>query len=813
MRVSLIAWVVSLVLVVSCTPTSESGSSSSWVGSMADDGSATTRESDPEDSDGETDSLRKERPDSEPTWREGSYFPRFPETDRVYVFRLPMPLSDHRHGAVDPSWRIDQSDVIMMNLTLVGMQGVINRSKPSVYVEWYDPLIPELTESAAEWTFLMERRVAVQRVDLEVEGAIEFLMERFSDWFSGIVVYDPDVPDTINLATMIAGLEDRIIMAPDQIGMSAVPAFDSITDLRDVVRAEGWDSSEESKHRIYTWVYDNLWPRLDHRMIGVVSPGPPTSREGVAGSGRYYQLDVTPRDYLVALRVPVLWLSPEDEPDASLFNRFLADAPAPIPLTGVFAGMEHSTVKIAAEHGDFMAGINWPSGWIGTGGLSALSGITSEPETYEAEINPQRILSTINASHVVASTSSDGDAIYYLMGGGFGPRFGWNYVQDQRFGWTISPLLSDIAPLLWNHYVEHRSVVSLLGGVAGVGYTFPEFMDDEQLDRYLGGSAAYLASTGLRTLTIPAKNHLELEVATRYYRWLHDAGYLGAIVDWRFSQHNLSFAFADVPAPIVWSRVPPINDDNLTEAVDTIMSWRNQLYADLPVFGAGSAVPVDDADAHGGQAALIPRSFAGSEDPTVILAHSIGLLPGEYRLRVRLKVADNRSRVRMGELILVEASNARVLASREISPSDFASSGVYQTLEMPFAVPAVTDSVEVRVVYEGGTTDLYADLVETSQQSPSEFPVFAMVGIDNIGVAQARTPEKFNLAIERRGGVVLSPNEFMAALNPEYMVEFATSLLGPGNEALARARTLLDGGDYFGSLVTTRRALAKWLDR
>jgi hypothetical protein len=89
------------------------------------------------------------------------------------------------------------------------------------------------------------------------------------------VVYDPEVPDTINLATMLAGLENRVILAPDQRGQPGIPSFADVTDLRALAAAEGWDTSEEGKTRLCQWVYDNLWLRLEKRLIGVVSPGPP----------------------------------------------------------------------------------------------------------------------------------------------------------------------------------------------------------------------------------------------------------------------------------------------------------------------------------------------------------------------------------------------------------------------------------------------------------------------------------------------------------------------------------------------------------
>ena len=54
---------------------------------------------------------------------------------------------------------------------------------------------------------------------------------------------------------------------------------------------------------------------------------------------------------------------------------------------------------------------------------------------------------------------------------------------------------------------------------------------------------------------------------------------------------------------------------------------------------------------------------------------------------------------------------------------------------------------------------------------------------------------------------MLTPDEFMAALNPEYMIEFATPIVGANHPALIQARAQLRDGRYLESLLTLRGAL------
>ena len=216
-------------------------------------------------------------PDKMPVWTEGRLWPHFPQAERLFVIHVETPLVDMwgRPAAVD--WRITESPYTEAGLTLTGMQGLINRMGPEVYLEWDDQGTNR--DQAKFWLSELEKYVKVIRVPVQGEDAIRFLAQRFSYVFKGAVIYDPDVPDTINLATMIAGLNDYVILSPHQAGEPWMPRFESVTDLRDLAAAQGWDATIEGQTMIYEWVYENIWPDLDHRIVGVVSPGPPTSRK------------------------------------------------------------------------------------------------------------------------------------------------------------------------------------------------------------------------------------------------------------------------------------------------------------------------------------------------------------------------------------------------------------------------------------------------------------------------------------------------------------------------------------------------------
>ena len=81
------------------------------------------------------------------------------------------------------------------------LQGVVNRERPRVY------LIEDADEGNEAWpsTFAVpQRRVKDPWT----------LVERYRDELRGMIVYDPAQPDSINVATTLAGLRDAVVASP-----------------------------------------------------------------------------------------------------------------------------------------------------------------------------------------------------------------------------------------------------------------------------------------------------------------------------------------------------------------------------------------------------------------------------------------------------------------------------------------------------------------------------------------------------------------------------------------------------------------------
>ena len=147
-----------------------------------------------------------------PAWVPNHYFPRFATPEKLYVVDIP----DGRPESVA--------------ITLVSLQGIVNREKPVVYL-----VFDRYSE------FWLKEIQSVTNIPVSRMGSAEGLdvvVREFRTRIRGLVVYDPSVPDTLNVATTIAGLDDRLIVDPSQVDeFTSKYALRDVLDLRAYVTA------------------------------------------------------------------------------------------------------------------------------------------------------------------------------------------------------------------------------------------------------------------------------------------------------------------------------------------------------------------------------------------------------------------------------------------------------------------------------------------------------------------------------------------------------------------------------------------------
>jgi hypothetical protein len=130
---------------------------------------------------------------------------------------------------------------------LVSLQGVVNRTRPRLYFYWgTDP-------TNLEW-------LKTIRVPYAISTQPWSLLNRYRSEITGAVVYDPNVPDTINLATTLAGVHRAVIATAELATQYKLPI---IEDLR---------GRFSDKLAVYQYALNNVWPDLTKRLVTAISP-------------------------------------------------------------------------------------------------------------------------------------------------------------------------------------------------------------------------------------------------------------------------------------------------------------------------------------------------------------------------------------------------------------------------------------------------------------------------------------------------------------------------------------------------------------
>src|SRR5947209_16308627 len=95
-----------------------------------------------------------------------------------------------------------------VQLSVATLTGLINRSQPQVY----------LFTRVDDQFWLEEVLTSVPHTlsPLKGEAIFEELLTKYRDKVQGVIIYDPNLKDSINIATMLAGQRDGVIISPAQ---------------------------------------------------------------------------------------------------------------------------------------------------------------------------------------------------------------------------------------------------------------------------------------------------------------------------------------------------------------------------------------------------------------------------------------------------------------------------------------------------------------------------------------------------------------------------------------------------------------------
>ncbi len=378
-------------------------------------------------------------------------------------------------------------------LALLTLQGLVNRSRPQLYV-LFNP-------TDEFWLAWLQKRGWVKSV-VRLDDPIEVL-QRFGSVVKGLIVYDPLFPATKNVATMLASVESGLPVSPrlkrDLDLRELNTSFPVLADLRGK-----WKTNAEA----YWWAFDNLWARLNHHVVACSYPD-----------------HIGLRDYLVQHRIFTFWVTgPIDgarqggDPiaEVQLMERLFERMPVNIPVmsypwAGEDVGMgEGPGVTLFAEFGKFLVGS------IDCTNLSVHSGIpVPKVRQKPSPPIPSLSLDKVYFTFII----SDGDNLPVLTNSNF-PQLWRSPVRGKLpLGWSISPAAILLIPAIVDYYYETATPNDcFVGAVSGVGYTYPDHYGQRYrepdrtriFDEFLALTAQHMEWMDLRDLWVMGVSKPEL---------------------------------------------------------------------------------------------------------------------------------------------------------------------------------------------------------------------------------------------------------------------------------------------------------------
>jgi len=364
----------------------------------------------------------------------------------------------------------------VVQFTVATLVGLINRPQPRVYLT-----------SRRDDAFWLDAALSSIPRDVSPLAGEDILHKLLSDYRSlvqGLIIYDPALSDSINVATMLAGQRDAIIVAPEQAQALQGEPY-NLALLADL-RVYKWT------HRLqaYRWAQDNLLSAATPRLVAGLDPA----------------ITVGIRPFLVAARAFIYWLDPLDFlPDfkAGLLSerclmRRILNAYA--PGTGHFGWfVQEGAGVILTSHAALPV--------FASDYFSNLEVWASVPQVVASRPAPQQAARVVEAGKsYISFTLSEGDNLQYMQ-----ERFLRLWRDPARgtlpIGWPIAPILLQAAPTMLEYYTRTATPNDeFIAGPSGIGYMYPSSWPREQLAAFLEASGRLMQQLNLTSLEVLESN-------------------------------------------------------------------------------------------------------------------------------------------------------------------------------------------------------------------------------------------------------------------------------------------------------------------
>ncbi len=352
------------------------------------------------------------------------------------------------------------SDEQLAATTLEGAYNQLQGTK-RLYVVWSSDDQTWLTDNA----FSGVHRTALRGRGSGPAGQLNALLAGYGHAIKGAILINPSDPDTVNLATTMAGIDDAMVADPSQSALLqkyGIPVIYSFAG-----------QTFSSATAAYQWEYTNLFPQTNTHDLVMLNPAD------------YGSL----RDYIIATKSFVFYLTSTDSTEEPLMNQIISARPANTPILGYIAD-EGPDVADLSSLGHFLNASDFlenESDWAAAPSLPSLT----QPQ-------PQPVRAGGNTVYV-AFLVSDGDNAQYDEHHMFDVWTAGTDLGDVPEGWTTAPGMADFAPGMLGWFYRHLPASSeLLPGPSGVGYATA--MTGSDLQRFAQLSGGFMRKDSMSTV-------------------------------------------------------------------------------------------------------------------------------------------------------------------------------------------------------------------------------------------------------------------------------------------------------------------------
>jgi hypothetical protein len=360
----------------------------------------------------------------------------------------------------------------------------------------------------------------------------------------GAVVWDPAFPDTANIALMLAGLEDLLVIPPERMDWARE---DYGLEVKHDLRGR-WDD----RLSLYEWAFRELFPRYKEGIIACVEPG-------------WHRPEFT--DYLVQNRIFTYSLTSAAKTRLFTFGQtlllllvggpfglrnllFAARLDGAVKRLGIWLmGLGSGETRLATRIQRAVQPRPYPTifGWhtcrddeltfmllLSANNLRLIPSHLADNFSFHSQLPGQVAFKqehaapeavTLENKIYLTFTLSDGDQLVLMDTAELG-----NWRRKERgkvpFNWETQPLLVELAPALLGQYYQTRSPADyLIAGPSGAGYIIPPL--NATLERYLEQTGEVCKKADVRVFT-PYIGDPPLRLVRQYGRARGDfLGFIG----------------------------------------------------------------------------------------------------------------------------------------------------------------------------------------------------------------------------------------------------------------------------------------------